>query len=68
LDTHDDWTRDSLDFTAGATGNVNLTFTNTDFNSSFNQDGGIDNIVVTAVPEPSSTALLGLALILRRRK
>ncbi len=67
----------SYDFTltdAGSAGDylvLGWSTTNPDGGSTGSDSFNVDNIVVSAVPEPSSAALLGLgglALILRRRK
>ena len=63
----------SVDFDFGATGITNLSELNyleVGFKSNGTGDGTLDNVSVTAIPEPGSLALLGLGglCVLKRRR
>lgn len=67
LDYETAWRTNSTTFTAGE---EEITFNFTSVNSGTSSKVGIDNIQLSAVPEPSSAALLGLGglVLLRRRR
>lgn len=68
--TNNTWSSHAFNFTATGT-STTLTFTDDLQAGGASSDLLLDGVSVTAVPEPSSSALLGiggLALILRRRK
>ncbi|GAA5496613.1 hypothetical protein Rhal01_02798 [Rubritalea halochordaticola] len=61
----------NLTIASASTNDIGLVFLNENTGTTFQQTATIDNISVVAVPEPTSSAmfgLAGLALILRRRR
>ncbi len=60
----------TLNFSSTSTNDVGLIFQNLETGATFQRTGMVDNISVTAVPEPGSACFIGLAglgLLLRRR-